>query len=126
MYGYELWVVTGRVRLWIQAAEISSSIGLLGSALETETPLLGALLGVPGMTNWEETPRQTQNSLEGLYIAFGLGTPQDPPRGAGKRCWGEVRSGIPFLACCLHDQTLYKQKIMDGWMEFVRYCQNNK
>lgn len=33
-------------------------------------------------SNWEETPWQPQNTLEGLYIPTGLGTPQDPPGGA--------------------------------------------
>ena len=33
---------------------------------------------------WEEAPGQTQNSLEGLYVPSGLGTPQDPPEGAGE------------------------------------------
>ena len=29
----------------------------------------------PGISDWEETPRQTQNPLEGLYISSGLGMP---------------------------------------------------
>ena len=33
--------------------------------------------------------RQAQNPLEGLYISSGLGTPRDPPGGAGECCWGE-------------------------------------
>ena len=137
---YELWVLTGRVRLRIQAAEMSSSIGWLSSALETEwggQPLLfcversqwrgfGPLVKTPpvclpwevlsGMTNWEEIPRQTQKSLAGLHMSSGLGTPRDPPREAGECCWGEVRSGIPFLACCLHDPTLYER---NGWMDEI-------
>jgi len=39
--------------------------------------------------DWEETPGQTQNLLEGLYISSGLGTPQDPPGGTGECGWGE-------------------------------------
>ena len=45
--------------------------------------------GFPGMTDWEETQRQTQNPLEGLYISSGLGTHRDPPGGAGECCRGE-------------------------------------
>ncbi len=31
--------------------------------------------GVPAMSNWEEIPEQTQDTLEGLYLLAGLGTP---------------------------------------------------
>ena len=31
----------------------------------------------------------TQNSLEGLYIPSGLGTPWNPPGGAAKHCLGK-------------------------------------
>ena len=41
--------------------------------------------GFPGTTNWEETLGQTHNSRERLHISSGLGTPRDPPGGAGKR-----------------------------------------
>ena len=40
--------------------------------------------GFPGTTNWEETLGQTHNSWERLHISSGLGTPRDPPGGAGK------------------------------------------
>ena len=35
----------------------------------------------PGTSYWEEVPGQTQDSLEGLYVPSGLGTPRDPPGG---------------------------------------------
>jgi len=47
------------------------------------------------MSNWEETPGQTQNPLEGLYISSGLGTPRDLPGGTGERGWGEGSLGGP-------------------------------
>lgn len=36
------------------------------------------------MSHREETPGQTQNSLEGLCIRSGLGTPWDRPGSAGE------------------------------------------
>jgi len=47
------------------------------------------------MSNWEETPGQTQNPLEGLYISSDLGTPQDLPRGTGELGWAEESMGGP-------------------------------
>jgi len=41
------------------------------------------------------SPGQTQNSLEGFYIPSGLGTPRDPPGGAGEGGWGERCLGFP-------------------------------
>ena len=42
-----------------------------------------------GTSYWEKAPRETQNSLEGLYVPSGLGTPRDPTGGAGECHWGE-------------------------------------
>jgi len=33
----------------------------------------------PGTSNSAETPGKTQDTLEGLYLPAGLGTPRDPP-----------------------------------------------
>ena len=116
-YGHELWVVTERTRLRIQAAKMSFLRRVAGLSLRdkvrssdirrelgvellrversqlrgfgqdaTRAPPFG---GFPGTSDWEEIPRQTQNPLEGLYISSGLGTPRDPPGGAGECCWGE-------------------------------------
>lgn len=49
--------------------------------------------GVPGMSNWEETSGQIQNTLEVSYLSAGLGTLWDPPGWAG-------RMRNPYLACC--------------------------
>ncbi|KAF7647830.1 hypothetical protein LDENG_00165850 [Lucifuga dentata] len=46
------------------------------SKLTEEMPPFG---GFPGMSNWEETPGQTQNMLKGLHIPSGLGMPRNPP-----------------------------------------------
>lgn len=40
--------------------------------------------GFPGMSRWEETSGQTQNSLQEIYLLTGLGTPWGPPGGAGE------------------------------------------
>lgn len=41
----------------------------------------------------EETPGQTHNTLEGLYIPRGLGMPQDPPGRAGGRRYQQGHLG---------------------------------
>ena len=51
--------------------------------------------GFSGTSNWKKAPGQTQNSQEGLYIPSDLGTPQDPPGGAGEGHWGEGCLGFP-------------------------------
>ncbi len=60
----------------------------------------------------------TQNTLEGLYISSGLGTPQDPPRGAGKRCWGEGHLDyFAEPAATVAWPRISRRKWMDGWMK---------
>lgn len=39
--------------------------------------------GISGMPNWDETPEQTLNPLEVLYITPDLWMPQNPPGGTG-------------------------------------------
>ena len=51
--------------------------------------------GFSGRSHWEEALWQNQNSLEGLYIPSDLGTPRDPPGGAGECCWVEGCLGLP-------------------------------
>lgn len=50
--------------------------------------------GFPGTINWKETPKQTKNSLEGVYISSWLGITWDPPGEAEKHYWREGH-GIP-------------------------------
>ncbi|MED6280828.1 hypothetical protein CHARACLAT_014914 [Characodon lateralis] len=44
--------------------------------------------GVPGTSHREE------DTLEGLCLSAGLGTPWAPPGGAGRGVWGEGRLGV--------------------------------
>lgn len=47
-------------------------------------------------SNWEENLWKTQNTLEGLHIPTGLGTPREE-----QRMWLRRRtSGLSCLACC--------------------------
>lgn len=48
---------------------------------------------VPDMSNWEEDMGQTKNTLEELYIPFGLGVSQNPPGGARECGQGEEHLG---------------------------------
>ena len=73
-------------------------------------PPFGVILG---KTNWEETPGQTQNSLEGLHVSFGLGTPQNPSGGCWKSLPGRGTSGTPCFACFHRDPTTDQRKEND-------------
>ncbi|MEQ2235866.1 hypothetical protein ILYODFUR_006588, partial [Ilyodon furcidens] len=50
--------------------------------------------GVPGTSHREEAQGTAQDTLEGLYLSAGLGTPWAPPGGAGRGVWGEGRLGV--------------------------------
>ncbi|MED6270083.1 hypothetical protein CHARACLAT_006271 [Characodon lateralis] len=50
--------------------------------------------GVPGTSHWEEAQGTAQDTLEGLCLSAGLGTPWAPPGGAGGGVWGEGRLGV--------------------------------
>jgi len=75
------------------------------------------LRGFPGTSDWEETPRQTQNPLEGLYISSGLGTPRDPPGGAREGCWGEGSLGA--LLSLLRPRPGPRLAEENGWMDYL-------
>ena len=95
-YGHEIWVVTKRTRLQIQAAEIGFLMSVTGLSLtdRRRSSVIRKELGVelllrierrfppfgnfPGTSNWEGPPGQTQNSL---YI--GLGTCRFPQEELG-------------------------------------------
>uniref|UniRef100_A0A3B3RSY3 Uncharacterized protein n=1 Tax=Paramormyrops kingsleyae TaxID=1676925 RepID=A0A3B3RSY3_9TELE len=53
------------------------------------------------MSYREEAPGQAQDSLEGLYLSAGLGTPRCPPRGAGRGSWGEGGLVLLMLSSAL-------------------------
>ena len=59
MYGHKLWVVTEKI-IW---------------APGQDAPWKSPFRGVLATSNWEETPGQTQNMLEGSCISPGLRTP---------------------------------------------------
>lgn len=63
---------------------------------------------------WKETPRKTQDIVEGLCLSAGLGTPWNPPRGAGKvqKCSGALL-WISFCVGDHHDQFLSKLHLPD-------------
>lgn len=47
------------------------------------------------MSSCEETPMQTQNTLERLHFSSGFGKPLHPPGGAGESGQGEGALGFP-------------------------------
>ncbi|KAK5601522.1 hypothetical protein CRENBAI_024564 [Crenichthys baileyi] len=55
--------------------------------------------GVPGTSHREEAQGTAQDTLEGLCLSAGLGTPWAPPGGAGGGVWGEGPLGV----CCPRD-----------------------
>ena len=67
------------------------------------------------MSSWEEVPGQTQNTLEGLHVSSGLGTPQDPLGGTGKCHWGQCDVSVSPLDLL----TLDKQNILDGYLSNI-------
>ncbi|MEQ2230347.1 hypothetical protein ILYODFUR_028316 [Ilyodon furcidens] len=46
------------------------------------------------MSHWEEAQGTAQDTLEGLCLSAGLGTPWAPPQGAEGGVWGEGRLGV--------------------------------
>ena len=46
----------------------------------------------------EETPGQTQDTLERLYLSAGWGTSWCPPRGVGGNVWGKEHLDLPAQA----------------------------
>ncbi|MEQ2238118.1 Disheveled-associated activator of morphogenesis 1 [Ilyodon furcidens] len=52
------------------------------------------LVGVPGTSHQEEVQVTAQDTLEGLCLSAGLGTPWAPPGGAGRGVWREGRLGV--------------------------------
>ena len=61
------------------------------------------------MSNREETSGPTQDTLEGLYLLAGLGTPRDSPGRAGGSGWGEGRLGFSAEAAAPMTRTRIKQ-----------------
>ena len=74
--------------------------------------------GFPGTSYWEEALRQTQDSLEGLYVLFDPSTPWDPTGGAGECSWEEGCLGFSPrpVASITRPRIMTK---MDGWIIFL-------
>lgn len=62
--------------------------------------------GAPGMSVWDRTPGQTQDTLERSYLSASPGTPQDPPSGAAGGGQGEKSLGL--LRLLAHNPDLQK------------------
>ena len=56
-------------------------------------------------------------SSGGLCHSAGLGTPWDPPRGAGGSVRGEGSLGVPAQAAAPKTRHRIRWKKMDGWMD---------
>ncbi len=82
-FGYELWVVTERLRLQIQAQSRAAAPLHLKELVEV---VWTSDQDPPGGFLWRFS-RQTQNIS--IITSSGLGTPQDPPSRTGNRCWGD-------------------------------------
>ena len=81
----------------------------------TRAPPFG---GFPGTSDWEETPRQTQNPLEGLYISLlaweRLGIPQEELESvAGEK---EAWRALLEPAATATRPRISGGQWMDGWM----------
>lgn len=63
----------------------------------------------------EETLEQTQNTVVGLNILFGLGTPQIPP-GRQERPWLRVKDTLATLLSLLPTQPGPGYTVDNGWM----------
>ncbi|PWA26243.1 hypothetical protein CCH79_00013724 [Gambusia affinis] len=61
-------------------------------------------------------PGKTQDTLEGLCLSAGLGTPWDSSGGAGGSDWGEGSLGFPSEAAT---PATRGRRWMDGWMDAV-------
>jgi len=136
-YDHELWVVTERTRSRIQAAEMSFLHRVAGLSLRDRVRISGirrelgvqsaevvwasdsdtSFRGFPGKSNWKETPGKTQDTLEGLNLQTGLGTPRDRPEWAGKCCGWEGSLGQPAGSAAPVTRPRTKRMRMDAWMD---------
>lgn len=82
----------------------------------------GATFGsMLGMSNWEETPGQIQNSREASYTCHqGLRTTQEFPGGI---LHVRGKSGTSCLTCC-NVTPPWISSVMNGWMDLTKYIFN--
>lgn len=97
--GQTLWTLPALFYNFIQLQKLAFGTWNITADLDVDAYLRRCLGHVP----WEETPRQTQDTFEGLYLLAGLGTPRYPPQ---KRWWkwqGTGASGACWWHCCPRD-----------------------
>ncbi|MEQ2299496.1 hypothetical protein AMECASPLE_015728 [Ameca splendens] len=66
------------------------------------------------MSHREEAQGTTQDTLEGLCLSAGLGTPWALPGGAGGGVWGEGRLGVSAESAAPTTRSRIKQKTTTG------------
>ncbi|MEQ2193817.1 hypothetical protein XENOCAPTIV_015096, partial [Xenoophorus captivus] len=66
--------------------------------------------GVPGTSHVEEAQGTARNTLDGLCLSAGLGTPWAPPGGAGGGVWGEGRLGVSAESAAPATRSWIKRK----------------
>ncbi|MEQ2301471.1 hypothetical protein AMECASPLE_036398, partial [Ameca splendens] len=71
------------------------------------TPSFG---GVPGTSHQEEAQGTAQDTLEGLCLSAGLGTPWAPPGGAGGGVWGEGPLAVSAESAAPANRSRIKRK----------------
>ncbi|MEQ2248493.1 hypothetical protein ILYODFUR_019637 [Ilyodon furcidens] len=69
----------------------------------------------------EEAQWTTQDTLEGLCLSAGLGTPWAPPGGAGGGVWGEGRLGVSAESAAPATLSRIKQKTTTGPLSFNKW-----
>ncbi|MEQ2249360.1 hypothetical protein ILYODFUR_028353 [Ilyodon furcidens] len=63
-----------------------------------------------GTSHREEAQGTAQDTLEGLCLSAGLGTPWAPPGGAGGGVWGEGRLGVSAESAAPATRSRIKRK----------------
>ncbi|KAI3363802.1 hypothetical protein L3Q82_001410 [Scortum barcoo] len=137
-YGHELWVMTERTRLWIQAAKMSFLLRVAGHSLidrvrssvtreelgveplllhieRSQLRWLGHLFWMPpGRLHREEAQGKPRTRWRDYVSQLVLGTPRGPPGRAGGSVWGEGSLGISAQTAASATRSRIKQMKMDG------------
>ncbi|MEQ2281307.1 hypothetical protein AMECASPLE_028943 [Ameca splendens] len=73
-------------------------------------PAVFSLRGAPGTSHREEAQGMAQDTLEGLCLSVGLGTPWALPGGAGGDVWGQGRLGVSAESAAPATRSRIKRK----------------